>query len=450
MTFLQDIRQSLRLFGRSPAITAVALLSIAISIGATAVVFAAVKTVLINPLPYSNPSALVQFRSDFIRGGPSHFDWVSWADMQDVMRRTRTLESLGTHRYTMFNLTGDANHAPEALYGLSVSASLFPMLGVRPMLGRNILPEEDQPGRGQELILSYGLWKRRFNSDRSVIGRSIEVNGHPVTVIGVMPPGFDFPLRLAVSMRMPSNHMDCWAPLAVDPAKVGRASGYGAVARLKPGVTVAQAEDDLASINAELQRLYPATNRSRNLHLASLRSRTLGSAQSGLLLLMGAALLFMLIGCANVANLLLARALARHREIAVRQALGAARGRIVRQLVTESCVLAVGGGLAGYALTVVAWTLLRSVAPITIPRLAAARADWTVFAFTLGVSILNGILFGIAPAVRSSNRDPATSLRESAIARLGGRLAQPAPFSAGSCGGRRRCYVGHRRRTPDC
>ncbi len=414
MSIAQHIRQAVRLLSRSPAVSCVALFSIAITTGATAVVFTAVKAVLIDPLPYANPAALVQLRTDFQRGARPHADWVSWADMQDVRRLTRTFESIGTHHYSLFNLTGDASHPPEALYGLSVSAGLFPMLGASPMLGRNILPDEDQPGRGQVIILSYGLWKRRFNSDRNVVGQSVEVNGHPVTIIGVMPPAFDFPMRLATTVKTPSQHMDFWAPEAIDPAKVGRSSGYGAVARLKPGVTLAQAEADLQSISAELQRLYPATNRGRTLHLASLESRTFGFARTGLLLLMGAALLFMLIGCANVANLMLARALSRHREIAIRLALGAGRGRILRQLITESCVLAVAGGLAGYALTVLAWTLLPSVAPMTIPRLAAARADWTVLAFTLAVSIVNGILFGIAPALRSSSRDPAASLRESA------------------------------------
>ena len=414
MSFLEDIRHALRLYRRSPGPAFIALSSIAITIGATAVVFAAVKSVLIDPLPFSNASALVQIRTDYARGGRPNADWVSWADMQDVGRKSRTFQALGTGHYAVFNLTGDASHAAEALYGLYVSASMFPTLGVTPMLGRNILPEEEQLGRDREIILSYGLWIRRFNSDRSVIGRSVEVNGHQSTIIGVMPPGFDFPMRLVITVRTPSQHMDFWAPESVDAATIGRTTGYVAVARLKRGVATAQAEQDLITISAELERLYPATNQGRTMHLAPLRSRTLGFARPGLLLLMGAAVVFMLIGCANVANLLLARALARHREIAVRLALGARRQRIVRQLVTESCVLALAGGLAGYALTVLAWTLLPSVTPMTIPRLAAARADWTVFAFTLAVSILNGILFGIAPALRSAERDPAISLRESA------------------------------------
>ena len=413
MSLLQDIRQAFRFFRRSPGPTILALLSIATTIAAVAVVFAAVKTVLLDPLPYRDADSVVLFRTAYQHGN-SQGDWVAWQDMQFVKHANRSFGAVATYHYSILNLTGDANSPPEALYGLSVSAELFPALGVKPMLGRNTAPEETNTGQARVIILSYGLWARRFNSDPRIVGRIVETNGHACTIIGVMPREFDFPLRIATTVRTPSQHMDFWIPEYKDPATIGHGEGYGAVARLKPGVSASTAQQDLDGISAQLARLYPVDDKESTLRLMPLRAQTLGFAQTGLWLLMGAAALFMLVGCANVANLLLARSLARHREIAVRLALGAGPKRIVRQLVTESCILAVAGGLAGYVLTAIAWTLLPAVAPMTIPRLAAARADGTVFIFALVIAVLNGVLFGLAPALRASGRDPGTSLRESA------------------------------------
>src|ERR1035438_6782437 len=213
----------MRLLLRSPGMAAVAILSIALSVGATAVVFTAIRSVLLAPLPYRHAGELVQIRTDYSLANPSRADWVSWNDMQDLGRDTHTLSPVAVYHYALFNLAGDSSALPEALYGLFVSANLFPTLGVAPMLGRKILPEEDRPGGGV-MILSYGLWTRRFQADRAVIGRQVQVNGHACTVIGVMPPDFDFPLRLATPVRTPSRHMDFWAPLAVDPTRMDRHS----------------------------------------------------------------------------------------------------------------------------------------------------------------------------------------------------------------------------------
>jgi hypothetical protein len=181
--------------------------------------------------------------------------------MQDVARENRSFSALGTYRYALFNLAGDSSSLPEALYGLSVSAGLLPILGVSPILGRNILPEETQPGRDREIILSYGLWVRRFHADPSVIGRTVLVDGHACLIIGVTPDSFDFPMRLATSVSPPSRHMDFWAPEAVNPARATRdATGYGAVARLRPCVSIAQAEQDLSAISGRLAHAYPGTN----------------------------------------------------------------------------------------------------------------------------------------------------------------------------------------------
>ena len=398
MSVLQDVRLALRLLRRAPLSTAIALLSIALSVGATAVVFAAIKSVLLDPLPYAQPEKLVQLRSEYPRmQKQSSGDWVVWNDVLELPRRTRTLESIGVSGNAVFDLAGESNSTPEALYGVRVNAALFPVLGVSPMLGRNVLPEEDQRSHPDVMILSYGLWERRFHSDRSIVGRTVAINGHGCLVIGVMPPGFNFPLRRQAA-HTPSPYPEFWAaPLRLSANPI---AAVDAVSRLRPGVSLQQARQDLASIGSALAHDFPATNRDRILTLNLLRDRAIGPAANGLWLLMAAAVLFMLIGCANVANLLLARGLGRQREIAVRLAMGAGSGRIVRQLLTESCVLAAQGGLGGFLLTAAAWRILPAIAPVSIPRLAAARADTSLFAFALGMAMLNGILFGIAPALR--------------------------------------------------
>lgn len=414
MVLLSDLRQAWRTLRRAPAVAVLAVLSIAIGAGASAVVFAAVKAVLIEPFPYADSENLVQIRTDYAGAGNPRQDWVSWSDMEDVNRENHSFTAIATYHYSVESLSGDPESLPEALYGLRISASLFPLLGVKPLLGRDILPEEAQLGRNREMVLSYGLWKRRFHGDPAMIGRTVQVNGHASRIIGVMPRGFDFPIRLATTVSTPSRHMDFWEPEAVDPAKDLRsATGYGAVARLRRGVRLAEARQDLAAIASRLARIYPVSNQGRGLSAAFLRDRSLGFAQTGLLLLMAAALVFLLIGCANVANLLLARALARQREIAIRAALGAGRVRILRQLVTESSLLAILGGLAGYALAATAWKLLPAAAPMSIPRLDAARADGTVLAFALAISVLTGIAAGLAPPWRAPWLQPGSGLRES-------------------------------------
>ncbi len=411
-----NVRHSLRLMRRSPGFTAVALLSIATGTGATAIVFAAVKAVLIEPFPYAQPSELVQVRTDDRRADP-HGDWVSWSDMQDAARETTSFSSWATYRYAVFNLAGDSGALPESLYGLTVSASLFPTLGVTPMLGRNILPEEHQPKGACVIELSYGLWARRFNSDRAIVGRPVQMNGHACKVVGVMPPGFNFPMRLVTTVRTPDPYMEFWAAPGVrpDPELLRNREdfGYGAVARLRPGVAAAQASQELASISAELAREYPASNKDRSMRALPLVERNLGISRSGLWLALGAAAMFMLIGCVNVANLLLARGLSRHREFAIRFAVGADRAAIIRQLIGESTVLAALGGLAGFFLAALTWRVLPAFAPMSIPRLASARADVWVLVFTIAVSLVNGMVFGVLPAFRASQRDPHRRLRES-------------------------------------
>ncbi|HLK67365.1 MAG TPA: ABC transporter permease [Bryobacteraceae bacterium] len=398
MSIWQDIRIAFRLLWRTPLPTAIALLSIALSVGATAVVFAAVEAVLIRPLPYLRPKELVQFRSEFARMlQQSSGDWIVWNDTRELPQRARTIGPLGVFGNAVFDLAGDANTTPEALYGLQMNAALFPVLGVTPMLGRNVTPEEDRPGQPDVMILSFGLWVRRFHSDRAVIGRTVHVSGRDCQIIGVMPPGFNFPMR-RVAAHTPSPYVEFWAtPFRKSSNPI---AGYDAVARLLPGVSLAAARQELAGISGDLEREFPATNRDRTIRLNLLQDRVFAGARNALLLLLGAAAFFMLIGCANVANLLLVRGVSRQSEVAVRLALGAREGRIIRQLLTESCVLALLGGIGGYVLTVAAWMILPTIAPVSIPRLTAARADSHVFEFALVLAICNGVLFGMAPALR--------------------------------------------------
>jgi hypothetical protein len=272
MSILQDVRLAFRLLRRTPVATGIALLSIALGVGATAVVFAAIKSVLIDPLPYARPGELVQLRSESPRiQRQSLGDWVVWNDTREVAKRTRTLGPLGVFGNAIFDLAGGQNATPEALYGLRVTADLFSVLGVSPMLGRNILPQEDEPGHSDVMILSFGLWVRRFHSDPGVVGRAVAVNGHQCLVIGVMPKDFDFPMRRAAA-HTPSPYVEFWAAPLITPKN--KDAGLGAVARLRPGVTVQQARQDLTSISASLAHDFPATNRDRILTVNLLRDRT--------------------------------------------------------------------------------------------------------------------------------------------------------------------------------
>ena len=418
MRTLQDIRLAFRLLRRTLSTTVIAIASIALSVAATSVVFAAIKSVLITPLPYSHPERLVQIGNNFgSKSAQSIVDFGFWKDAQEIARRTRTLESVAAYGNVIFDLAGDGSAPPEAFYGLNVTANLFSTLGVKPMLGRNILPEEDQPGHGNEMILSYGLWVRRFRADRSIVGRPVQVDGHDCLVIGVMPPEFNFPLRRAAA-HTPSPYVEFWTPIRRVP--INPQGGIGIVARLRDGTSLHDAQDDLASINSALKQEFPATYRDRTLRLGLLRDRMLGSAAKSLWLVQAAAFVFLLIGCANIANLLLARGVARQREIAIRIAVGASKGRILRQLLLESWVLAFLGGIGGYLLAAIAWKALPTLAPVSIPRLAGARTDWPVFVFAVVVALFNGVLFGMAPALRAVFLPP-NSVRESQASMLSGR-----------------------------
>jgi putative ABC transport system permease protein len=406
---IQDLRFGLRLLIKHPGFTVIAALTLALGIGANTAIFSVVKSVLLRPLPYAQADRLLQFHF-YYRSLNQEQTWVAPRDAVDWREQSQSFERLGIYRYSVLNFSeGDL---PEAVYGLRVSADLLPALGVAPALGRYFSPEEDQPGRTHVLILSDDVWRRRFGADPEIIGKTVRADQEDFTVVGVMPPGFNFPLKLPTTVRLPSQQMGYWYPLGLNVNKLSRAdAGYGAIARLKDGVTLEQAQAEIAEIAARQERDYPQTNAGREVRLVSLKDQFVGSARLMLLVLLGAVGLVVLIACANIASLLLVRADGRRREMAIRQSLGATRLRLLRQALTESLLLAIAGGAVGALLAHWALPVLLRLSPQAIPRLSDTHIDAEVMGFALALSVVAGLLFGLAPARRAARVDPLIALR---------------------------------------
>src|SRR5688500_12154743 len=373
---LKDLRYGIRSLMKRPGATLVALVTLALGIGVNTAIFSAVDSILLRPLPLKDPERLVSVWEHSLRAGINRNE-VAPANYFDLRNQNKTLEAVGAFGDLSTNLTGEGE--PERLEGQLVTANVFSILGVEPALGRTFLPEEDQAGQHRVVVLSNALWQRRFNRDPSIVNRTIALNGETFTVVGVMPRGFFFPAR----------ESELWLPWAMEPEEAqGRGDHYlRLVARLKPGTTSEQANADLEAIAARLSNDYPRTNEGLGFVASSLHQDYVGNLRLPILILFGAVGLVLLIACANVANLLLAQATTRRREIAIRMALGARRWTIVRQLLIESLLLAGGGALLGLLGAFWGVEALSKLLPESLSKLQDVNLDARVFLFTLAVSV---------------------------------------------------------------
>jgi putative ABC transport system permease protein len=397
-TIFKDIRYGIRSLGKHPGFTAIAVITLALGIGANTAIFSVVNTVLLRPLPFDDPESIVWLWDTMpqLATAPTSLpDFLGWKE------QNRSFEHLAAFQSgNMFVDAGDGS--TDTPVGL-VTPELFSVFRVSPILGRTFTDEETLPGRFRVAVLSHSMWQSRFGADVNVSGRTIQLNGATYTIIGVMPAGFSYPDRA-----------ELWRPLPIDPAKLDPGPHYlNVVGRLKPGVALAQAQADMSTIAARLSQQYKEKNAGHGVKLERLTGVVVGDIGLALYVLFGAVGFVLLIACANIANLMLARVGTRQKEIAVRTALGASRLRIVRQLLIESIMLAIGGGVIGLLLAIWAVSWVVSLGADTIPRVHEISVDPGVAGFTLLVSVVTGLLFGLAPALQVSRPDLTDALKES-------------------------------------
>ena len=406
--WLQDLRYALRTLRRNPSVSIVILASLGIGIGANSAIFSVVDALLLRPLPYPHANRLVAVWLHSPGIGILR-DWPSPGEYVDIQRENHSFETTALAQSRTFILTG--RQQPERVDVLSAQSSLLSMLGAKPLLGRTLLPQEDKPGQPLVAILSNGAWQRLFNSDPSILGRSITLNGKAFTVAGVLRHGFSVSSEVLPS-EGPMDKIDIFLPLPLGPDAEQRRGdeNYNILARLRPGVSVQQAQADVDIIAARI-RQKDKRDASFGMDVIGLQQQVVGDVRRPLLLLLGSVALVLLIACANVANLLLARAAGRAKEVAIRTALGADWKRLTRQLLTESILLGLLGGAAGLLVARLSLWVVRTMNPGNIPRLDEIGINGVVLAFTFGISLVTGVLFGLAPALRVVKLDPIASLK---------------------------------------
>jgi putative ABC transport system permease protein len=396
---LQDLRYALRLLGKSPGFTGIAVLTLALGIGANTAIFSVVNGVLLRPLAFRDPSRLVIVaeKSPFPTISTSYQNYVDWRD------QSRSFESMEATRATGLSLTGAGE--PELLTARMATAGLFGLLGVDALEGRTFLPEEDRAGSAPVVLLTYGLWQRRFGGLKDIIGKPINLDSRPYTVVGVLPPGFQ--------LLQPADVFVPFVPWAATlPDDRNWHPGIIAVARLRAGASRQQARAEMVGITKRLEQQYPDYNTGTSADVVGLQEQMVQNVRPALILLLGAVSLVLLIACVNVANLLLARAASRGREVAIRTAVGAGRARLVRQLLTESVLLSLGGGLLGIFLAWASLGPLLKISAGSVPQVVPIGLDRSVLLFTFGVSLLTGLFFGLVPALRTAKLDLRETLNE--------------------------------------
>ncbi len=399
-TLLQDIRFGGRMLLKNKGFTAIAVVALTLGVGANTAIFSLVNGMLLRPLPFPEAERIVYFEGqnpsqDITDSNLSYLDFTDWSQQRDVFASTAAF-------YTSSSNFGADGAEPERVPRAGVTPSFFNVLGVQPFLGRVFRSDEDQPNTQSVVIISHGLWQRRFGSDPGIIGKQVQMNARQLTIVGVMPPGFEFPEQTQV-----------WATSGVALSEEPRENrSWLVIGRMQPGVDLKTAQSRVSAINARLAKQFPETNKGWDARLSLLHERVVRQVKPSLLALLGAVGAVLLIACANVANLLLARGASRQKEVAIRAAMGASRSRVVRQMLTESLLLSAIGGITGVLFSVWLTDVLISMLPEAAQRIDQIGIDYRVLGFALGVTALTGVIFGLAPALQASKLDVSSSLKE--------------------------------------